>query len=81
LVTPTKKKKTTFKLDLGKILELHEVAFKLPKGKVIRGPLTLLVGVGERKVKRCELLKPWVENISNESLSFLSLNFDLIQVT
>jgi hypothetical protein len=37
--------------------------------------------VGKKKVKRRELLKPWVENINNESLSFLSLDFDLIQVT
>jgi len=31
-------------------------------------------------VKHHELLKPWVENVSNEFVSFVSLNFELIQV-
>jgi hypothetical protein len=70
----------TFKLSLKKILELPKAAFKPLKGKVIQGPFALLVGEVKEKVKCHGLLKPQVENISNESLSFLSLNFELIQV-
>jgi hypothetical protein len=34
----------------------------------------------KEKVKHHELLKPWVENVSNEFVSFVPLNFELIQV-
>ncbi len=47
---------------------------------MIQGPLALSVGVSKKKVKSHGLLEPHVENVSNESF-FLSLNFDLIQVT
>ncbi len=51
--------KHSFKLDFKKVKELPKTTFKPPKGKVIRGPLALLVGIGkEVKVRHPISLTP-----------------------
>jgi hypothetical protein len=57
--------KHLFKPKLEKVKELPEATFKLPKGKVIRRPFALLVGIG-KEVKVCHpiLLQPQIKIVN-----------------
>jgi hypothetical protein len=62
--------KHLFKPNLEKVKKLFETTFKPPKGKVIRRPHALLVGVGkEAKVCHPISLQPQIEIVS--ALSFI----------
>ncbi len=62
--------KHLFKLDLEQAKELSNATFKLLKGTVIRGPPTLLVGIG-KEAKMCHpiSLQPQIGIVN--ALSFI----------